>query len=33
MANRYNRWIVTVSLFTVLVLPFTLIRPSHAEAR
>ena len=31
MANHYNRWIVTVSLFAVLVLALTLVRPSHAK--
>ena len=33
MTNHYNRWIVTVSLFAVLVLPLTLVRPSHAQAQ
>ena len=33
MANHYNRWIVTVSLFTVLVLALTLVGPSHAKAQ
>ena len=33
MANHYNRWIVTVSLFAVLVLALTLVRPSHAKAQ
>ena len=33
MANHYNRWIVTVSLFAVLVLALTLVRPNHAKAQ
>ena len=33
VANQYNRWIVTVSLFAVLVLALTLVRPSHAKAQ
>jgi hypothetical protein len=33
MANRYNRWIVIVSLFAVLALALTLVRPNHAEAQ
>jgi len=33
MANHYNRWIVTLSLFAVLVLALTLVRLSHARAR
>jgi len=33
MAKLYNRWIVTVSLFAVLVLTFTLVRPGHARAQ
>ena len=33
MANHYNRWIVTVSLVAVLVLPLTRVRPSHAQAQ
>jgi hypothetical protein len=32
MANHYQSWIVTVSLFAVLLLPLTLISPSHALA-
>ena len=33
MANRYNRWIVIVSLFAVLALALTLVRPNHAKAQ
>jgi hypothetical protein len=33
MATHYNRWIVTVSLFAVLVLTLTLVRPNHAKAQ
>ncbi len=33
MANRYNRWIVTASLFAVLVLGLTLVRPDPAKAQ
>jgi hypothetical protein len=33
MANQYNRWIVTVLLFAVLVLTLTLVRPNHAKAQ
>ena len=33
MANHYNRWIVKVPLFAVLVLTLTLVRPSHAQAQ
>ena len=33
MANHYNRWIVTASLFAVLVLALTLVRPHHAKAQ
>jgi hypothetical protein len=36
MANhcdRYNRWIVTGSLFAVLILAFALVRPNHAKAQ
>lgn len=32
MATHYNRWIVTASLFAVLVLSLTLVRLSHAQA-
>ncbi len=31
MTNHYNRWIVIVSLFAVLVLALTIVRPSHAQ--
>jgi hypothetical protein len=33
MANHYNRWIVTVSFFAVLVSALTLVRPNHAKAQ
>ncbi len=33
MAKHYTHWIVTVSLFAVLVLAFTLVRPGHARAQ
>ncbi len=33
MANHYNRWIVTVSLFAVLVFALALVRPNHAKAQ
>jgi hypothetical protein len=33
MANHCIRWIVTVSLFAVLVLALTLVRPNHAKAQ
>jgi hypothetical protein len=33
MANHYNRWIVTVSLFAVLVSALTLVRANHAKAQ
>ena len=33
MANHYNRWIVTESLFAVLVLALALGHPSHAKAQ
>ena len=33
MTNHYNRWIVTVSLIAVFVLPLTQVRPSHAQAQ
>ena len=33
MANHYNRWVLKVSMMAVLVLPLTLIRPSHAQAQ
>ena len=33
MANYYNRWIVTGSLFVVPVLGLTLVRPFHAKAQ
>lgn len=33
MANHYNRWIAIPSLFAVLVLALTLVRPSHAQAQ
>jgi hypothetical protein len=33
MANQYNRWIVTVSLFAALALALTLVRPNHAQAQ
>jgi hypothetical protein len=33
MANRYNRWMVTASLFAVLVLALMLVRSSHAKAQ
>ncbi len=33
MATHYNRWIVTVSLFAVLVLALSLGRPNHAKAQ
>lgn len=33
MANHYNRWIVTGSLFAVLILALTLIRPNLAKAQ
>ena len=32
MTNHHNRWVLKVSLLAVLVLPLTLIRPSHAQA-
>lgn len=32
MANHYNRWILTVSLIAVLVLPLTQVRLSQAQA-
>jgi hypothetical protein len=33
MANRHNPWIVIVSLFAVLALALTLVRPNHAKAQ
>ncbi len=33
MANHYNRWTVTGSLFAVLILALTLGHPSHAKAQ
>jgi hypothetical protein len=33
MANQYSRWVVTVSLFGVLVFALTLVRLSHARAQ
>jgi hypothetical protein len=33
MANCYNRWIVTVSLFALIVLAFTLLCPNHVKAQ
>jgi hypothetical protein len=33
MANHYNRWIVKVPLFAVLVLALTLVRPNHTQAQ
>jgi len=33
MANHYNRWIVTLSFFGVLVLALTPVRLSHARAQ
>jgi hypothetical protein len=33
MANHYKPWIVTGSLFAVLVLALTLVRPNHANAQ
>ena len=33
MAKHYCRWIVTVSLFAVLVLALKLVRPAHAQAQ
>jgi hypothetical protein len=33
MANHYNRWIATLSLFAVLVLALTQVRTSHAQAQ
>ena len=33
MANHYNRWMVTASLFAVLVLALALVRPNHAKAQ
>ena len=32
MANHYNRWIVKIPLFAVLVLAFTLVSPGHTQA-
>ena len=32
MANHYNRWIVTLSLFAVLVLALTLVRPEPCQS-
>jgi hypothetical protein len=33
MANHYKPWIVTGSLFAVLVFALTLVRPNHANAQ
>ena len=33
MSNHYNRWMVTASLFAVLVLALALVRPNHAKAQ
>ena len=33
MANHYNRWVLTVSLFALLVLALTLVRPKPAKAQ
>ena len=33
MATRYDRWIVTVSLFAVLVSTLTLVRPNNLKAQ
>ena len=33
MVNHYNRWIVALSLFAVLVLALMLVRSSHARAQ
>jgi hypothetical protein len=33
MSNHYKRWIVTLSLFILIVLALTLVRPNHANAQ
>ena len=33
MANQYSRWILTASVFAVLVSAPTLVRPNHATAQ